>query len=136
MKITNKYARIVKEAGLCNTLPRAAIYEFLCNNPIHPTAETVYQEMLKLYPGMSRTTAYNVLHSLSNKGLIQTIVLEECEMRFDADISFHAHFKCKKCGGVFDFPAKPNPRKFSDLPKDFKVEETHLYYKGTCPSCK
>lgn len=114
---------------------RMAVLKYLSDHHTHPTAETIYAALAPHYPTLSRTTVYQTLDKLYEIGLAQKIVIEDGEMRFDADTSHHGHFKCVKCGEVFDF-FYPKNHAFPQMEGAFKIQEQHLYYKGLCPTCK
>lgn len=114
---------------------RMAVMRYLLDHHTHPTAETIYAALSPNYPTLSRTTVYQTLEKFYETGLAQKIVIEDGEMRFDADTSNHGHFKCVKCGHVFDFFYSKN----APLPQmegQFQIQEQHLYYKGICPECR
>lgn len=113
--------------------PRKAIYEWLIAHPVHPTADTIYQALRPTMPTLSRTTVYNVLHTLVDRGLAQRVQTEDGEARFDGEVRPHAHFKCERCGRVVDIPMAEllNP----DVPKGYHVARTVLVYRGFCAEC-
>jgi Fe2+ or Zn2+ uptake regulation protein len=114
---------------------RMAILKYLMDHRTHPTAETIYTALAPTYPTLSRTTVYQTLATFYAIGLVQKIGIEDGEMRFDADTSHHGHFKCLKCGEVFDF-FYPEDHPFPQMDRSFEIQEQHLYYKGRCPACK
>ena len=89
--------------GVKPTEPRIAIYRYLAAHPVHPTADTVYRELAPDHPTLSRTTVYNTMKTLLEHRAIQSVIIEDGELRFDADTSVHGHFKCGRCGEVYDF---------------------------------
>ena len=55
-------------------------------------------------------------------------------LRYDADCSPHSHFKCKKCGKVYDiFIAPPDCTQM--IPSGFTLQGTSLYMFGLCDKC-
>ena len=127
-------AETLIEHGLRPSPQRVAVATYLHAVKTHPNAETVYQALAPEYPTLSRTTVYQTLEKLCARGVARKINIEDGEMRFDADISNHGHFKCITCGQVFDFYFGGE----AELPKPppaFSITEQHLYYKGICSSC-
>ena len=111
------------------SIHRILIYQYLIDNKNHPTADTVYCYLHPQLPTLSKTTIYNTLSLFVKKKLIQELPLENGELRYDADISEHAHFKCEKCGKVYDLFMKINlPR----LPDDFTLSRSQLFFWGKC----
>jgi Fur family peroxide stress response transcriptional regulator len=113
---------------------RMKIYEYLVKHKNHPKVDTIYQELVTDIPTLSKTTVYNTLKLFLDKGIVQPILIEENEIRYDADVSTHGHFKCEKCGEVFDIRLKPSDLKIEGLEK-FIVRESHIYFKGICKEC-
>lgn len=113
---------------------RIRIYEYLINKKNHPTVDNIYKELQQEIPTLSKTTVYNTLNLFVEKKIVQLIGIEENEMRYDADISTHAHFKCKDCEEVFDVFFNLSEIPIKEL-EGFDVEEEHLYFKGICKKC-
>ena len=127
-------AAMLRKFGIQPSQPRVAIYAYLDSLRNHPTADTIYAALSPDYPSLSRTTVYNTLKLFRSCGAAQGIIIEDGEMRFDADISKHAHFKCADCGEVHDLffdPAQYLP----PVPMDFFIQEIHVNYRGVCPDC-
>ncbi len=129
-----KLVQHFKDHNLRPSQQRMAVMKYLLDHHTHPTAETIYASLSPNYPTLSRTTVYQTLEKLYATGLAQKIVIEDGEMRFDADTSDHGHFKCVKCGEVSDF-FYPANHPFPQLEGRFEIQEQHLYYKGICPNC-
>ena len=94
----------------------------------------IFQALQPENPTLSRTTVYNTLKLFVQQSAVQEVIIEDGEMRYDADISPHAHFKCTECGAVHDFfftPVDYSPM----LPADFKITEIHINFRGLCPDC-
>lgn len=129
-----EYKEILEKKGIKPSFHRLKILEYLKMNRIHPTADMLYDELSKEIPTLSRTTVYNTLKLFVNHGLVSALTIEDQELRFDIDTSPHGHFKCLKCGEIYDV--------FTiDIP-DFEsidghdVKQVDLYLRGICKSCK
>jgi Fur family ferric uptake transcriptional regulator/Fur family peroxide stress response transcriptional regulator len=101
----------------------------------HPTADIIFNDLYPTVPTLSKTTVYNTLKLLEGQGAIQAIHIDEKNQRFDADISHHAHFKCKHCGAIHDLPFKKNSFEIENT-GEFILTEFQVYYKGYCEQCK
>ncbi len=137
--MTTDSAGYLRSLGVTPSPQRLAIYEFLRTHAIHPTADTIYNAVKPALPAMSRTTVYNTVKRLVKAGAVQEVIIEDGELRFDADMRAHGHFKCLDCGEVFDlFPAVDSPpvREIPGLPAGFQVTEIHLCCRGYCASCR
>ncbi|HNX57617.1 MAG TPA: Fur family transcriptional regulator [Spirochaetota bacterium] len=121
--------------GIQPSVQRVKIYEFLWNNRIHPTADDIYERLHPEIPTLSRTTVYNTMKLFLENGLVQPIVIEEKEIRYDIDVSAHGHFKCDRCGKVFDFRSGISEEGVFPELAGFQIRERHLYFKGLCKSC-
>lgn len=122
------------EKNIRPSVQRMAVYNFLLDNPIHPTVEIIYKALNPKIPTLSKTTVYNTLKQLVDCELVQSIQIEDGELRYDANVNNHLHFKCTKCGEVYDI--------FSDiqvskdlLPAGFSVTKTQTNLWGLCKSC-
>ncbi|MDR2847666.1 MAG: transcriptional repressor [Bacteroidales bacterium] len=122
------------DCGVKPSPQRMAIMQFLVMNPVHPTVEVVFNSLLPKMPTLSKTTVYNTLKLLSEHGAIQTIVIDEKNVRYDATTAVHAHFQCKQCGKVFDFKVK-GLKDIKVKAKHFHITECQVYYKGLCEEC-
>ena len=130
---TRQISEIFKSKGIKLTPQRIAVYKFVKENPIHPDALTVYEKMIENNPSFSKTTVYNCLQTLTECGLLIPVCIDKDKIRYDADTSFHGHFKCSKCGEIYDFQCTDNETFGID---GFEVEQKDLYYSGICKRCK
>ena len=138
MKTVASLIQRLNNSGLRPTPQRVAVLTFLFKKEgpnRHVSAEDVYTSLVAEYPTLSRTTVYQTLESLCKCDIISKLTFNEGEMLFDAETTPHGHFKCTKCGGLFDF-AYPSTAKFPPPPSEYLVQETYLYYKGLCRKCR
>ena len=91
MKNTAEY---LKEKGVRPSAQRVAIMKYLMEHKVHPTVDDIYNAILPDMPSLSKTTVYNVLKHLEEKGALQSLLIDEKNIRYDADTSSHMHFKC------------------------------------------
>ena len=130
---TRDIAGLFKEKGLKATPQRIAVYSFLLQNHIHPDVDTVYRSMKKDNPSFSKTTVYNCLQVLADCGLLIPVRIDSDKIRYDADTDFHGHFRCEKCGRIFDFKCSEEKATGID---GFKINHKDVYYSGICNCCK
>ena len=128
---TNSY---LSEHGIKPSYQRMQIMDYLLDNKIHPTVDIIYQELVKTLPTLSKTTVYNTLNLFAEKNVVQVINIENNEVRYDGDISFHGHFKCEKCGNIYDFKVNNDNLNFEQI-ENFEIKQTHIYLKGVCEKC-
>lgn len=128
----------LRSYGIAPSPQRLAVYGYLLTHKNHPQAETVFRELRPAMPTLSLTTVHNTLKLLAAKKAVLEVIIEDGTMRFDGDIRDHAHFKCRKCGEVYDlFPEEGMPlvKGIPALPESFRVEALHLCLKGVCGEC-
>jgi Fe2+ or Zn2+ uptake regulation protein len=131
----NKYTEgLLKIHNIKPSLHRIKVLQYLLERRNHPTVDMIYKELLGDIPTLSKTTLYNSLNLLVEKGIVTIITIEEGEMRYDADTSLHGHLKCIKCGQIYDISLQLSVLDISGLDK-FEVQESHIYFKGLCPIC-
>lgn len=126
---------LLRKIGVTPSPQRVAIYHFLRAHAVHPTAETIFEAVRPEQPSLSLTTVYNTLKLLVEKRAVREIIIEGGELRYDADMSEHGHFKCLHCGEVYDlFPPDGVPLvpTVPGLPDDFVLKEIHLCCRGYC----
>lgn len=113
---------------------RMRIMEYLISQKNHPTVDDIYNELIMEIPTLSRTTIYNTLNLFVAADITRVVTIEDHETRYDADISDHGHFKCEKCGKVYDFFVPIHDIKTEEL-SNFEIHEKNVYYKGICSEC-
>jgi len=132
------YVDLLKKNNLKITHQRLAILKYLDINRTHPTAEEIYHALKKTNPGLSRTTIYNNLETLSNTQLVQRLTICPTEHRYDFNMALHHHFICKQCGKIFDIDfqcPKVSAIKRHVVNQGHRVDEVHGYFKGICKEC-
>ncbi|MFZ7133437.1 MAG: Fur family transcriptional regulator [Eubacteriales bacterium] len=113
---------------------RLKILEYLMDNPTHPTADDIYAALIHELPTLSKTTVYNTLKLFKKKGITRSISIDDIENRFDANVHEHGHFKCEKCGNIYDFEISMDPSLQQEL-RGFKIHEKNYFFKGICKNC-
>ena len=123
------------------SLQRIAVFSYLLEKKNHPTVDMIYSDLHPSMPTLSKTTVYNTLKLFIENGLVQTILIDDEELRYDADTSNHLHFKCTKCKSIHDIFVEQNPpvnhfRPEFSLPEGFEAGKTQYNIWGICPNCK
>lgn len=130
----NTLAERLAENGIRPSYQRLRIFALLSGTVAHPSAETIFRELSPDIPSLSRTTVYSTLALLVKAGLAVTVRIDDDGIRYDADTSVHGHFRCARCGKVYDFPVKPGSLK-PELPPGFTASLVQLCCEGTCATC-
>ncbi len=104
----------------------------------HPTAEDVYVEVQKEHHSISKATVYRNLHELAEEGEIRAVFLPDSPERFDARTPHHYHFRCRRCGEVFDVDMGylPGLDKAAADMYGFRVDDHDIVFQGRCPACQ
>jgi len=125
----------LKSNKIMPSVQRIKIFNYLYTEMNHPTVEKIYKELIDEIPSLSKTTVYNTLKQFVKKGIVQIINIEDNKTRYDADTSTHGHFKCMRCGMLYDFAFDNSNIEISGI-ENFDIHQTHLYIKGICSKCK
>ena len=117
---------------------RELILKTLQENPIHPTADEIYQLLRLELPSISLGTVYRNLNQLSESGEVMKITGLDGSVHFDHNTHKHYHFICNKCNKVYDIPAKaiPNIENSVEECTGLHVSECELVLKGLCRDCQ
>ena len=124
--------------GLKHSKQRELIYQTICDHPIHPTAEEVFQLVRKEMPNIGIATVYRNLSGLSAKNILKRYPSEDGIDRYDANIHEHPHFRCIECRKLYDYPVE-NFESIKTLitgNPDFQTIGIDITIKGICNYCK
>lgn len=128
-------SKLLSEKGLKPTLIRLKILRYLRESMNHPTADVIFQNLLKNIPTISKTTVYNTIKSFLEKGIVMPVNITGTEIRIDLNTFCHHHFLCESCGAIFDININcPNIKK-GEIDGN-QVKEVHGYFKGICKKCR
>src|SRR6266566_7820856 len=129
----------LRDAGLRVTPQRLVIYETLVKDKHHPTARALFERLQGTLPSLSQATVYNTLETMVEMGLVRELgTAGDGTVRYDADISPHAHLVCTDCNSIEDFSAVevpiPDPTAFKD--RGYTIRSMAVYYYGLCADCR
>ena len=125
----------LQKCGIHPSIQRIAIMDYLLGHPTHPTVDEVYVALSKEIPTLSKTTVYNTLRLFAEHGAVLMLTIDEKKLCFDGVVTPHAHFMCKHCGRLFDVMLLADWEQIRPSGQGYRVEETHIYYKGICKDC-
>ena len=93
----------LRSACVRPSLHRLAVLDVIANGRTHPSADDIFRHISGLYPGVSRTTVYNALHTLADTMLVKLLDIDPEMAHYDfAWQPDHSHFMCRKCGRITD----------------------------------
>ena len=131
------FEEVCRSAGVKITHQRMEIFRHLARSGRHPDAGAVFRGVRKRVPTISLDTVYRTLWLLTDLGLITTLGPPRERARFDANLSRHHHFVCRRCGLIRDF----NNDALDELPLPEAVaaiglvETTRVEAEGICRAC-
>lgn len=119
---------------------RDAIHNFLMSRKDHPTAETVYANVIKEFPNISLGTVYRNLSFLVDNGMAVKVPCSDGSIHFDGNVSPHYHFQCMECGAVLDLDMDGRREELAlnnAAEKNFNgiIEGNVTFFYGKCPAC-
>ncbi|MEG0547042.1 MAG: transcriptional repressor [Oscillospiraceae bacterium] len=119
-----------------NTIQKELVLKLVQSMKNHPTADEIYDEVIKKCPTISKATVYRNLNNLADDGVIRRVEVANAPDRYDFTTTEHCHFLCTKCGKIFDCELSKNYEISEKFKKDFEVTGSEIIFKGYCPKCK
>ncbi len=129
IQILNKY-------DIRPSVQRIAVIDYLLKHRTHATADVIFEAISESIPTLSRTTVYNTLRLLSEKGALKALIIEAEAVHFDAFLHPHAHFLCNVCHSIYDVDFNDDLWQKMQLIAPVATCETQLNYSGVCNKCK
>ncbi|MBE7021307.1 MAG: transcriptional repressor [Ruminococcaceae bacterium] len=116
---------------------RQIIYDMIVSNPVHPTADYIYNALKGEYPDLSLGTVYRNLNVLTEMGMIIKITSEANSEHYDGNTDCHYHLMCEKCHGIFDvdIPYFKELEKKAQERSPHKIKTHTLVFSGVCDKC-
>lgn len=105
---------------------------------MHPSADTVYEQVKLSISTISRATVYRILNQLADEGIMQRIHISATADRYDCRLEHHYHMRCNKCGQVVDIdvPVMEDPFDQISQPAGCKITGHEIVFFGFCPDCQ
>ena len=126
--------KILQKHSIHPSHHRLQVLKYLIEHKTHPTVDMIYRYLSKKIPTLSKTTVYNTLKVFLANGIVIELTIDENELRYDANVQPHAHFKCTTCGQVFDIFSESMLFNIDSI-DGHKITEYQVYLKGTCKNC-
>ena len=120
------------------TEQRAAVFRYLANTDVHPTADEVFLAVRKELPAISLATVYKSLETLVGCGLAVKLSYADHSARYDGRTDPHHHARCVACECVLDLPGEISRQEIDTLrgtARGFTVTGYRLELSGYCPAC-
>lgn len=124
------------EHGIKPSVQRLALIDYLLTHRTHPTVDEMYEALHPSIPTLSRTTIYNTMKLFVDHGIALSIAIDEKMLKFDGDVSLHAHFLCLECNKLYDISVDESlAQELKNIDDNKIVNDVMLYYKGYCENC-
>jgi Fur family peroxide stress response transcriptional regulator len=117
---------------------REAIVRVLRGTKSHPTADWVYEQVRNEIPNISLGTVYRNLKMMKERGEVLELGSAGGLGRFDGNPQNHYHFRCDRCGRVYDID-EPIDRTIDErvaARTGFEVFHHRLEFRGLCIECQ
>ena len=137
MPSTPEYVEQLRIAALRVTRPRVAVLDAVHEHP-HADTDTIFGVVRTVLPDVSRQAVYDVLHALTDAGLIRRIQPAGSVARYESRVGDnHHHLVCRSCGAIADVDCAVGaaPCLTASEPNGFLVDEAEVVYWGQCPDC-
>lgn len=133
-----RFEKTCRKHGMRITPQRVAIYNELCSSKDHPSAAAIYTRVRKYYPNISLGTVNTTLLTFARIGLVKVVESSGDPKRFDPDLNQHHHFKCVKCGRIFDFTERSYDKITvpAEISRKYVVTGKKVHLEGFCDRCK
>ncbi len=129
--------RVLRAAGLRVTRPRLAVLGAVHAHP-HLDTEALISAARARLGAVSHQAVYDVLHVLTERGLVRRIQPQGSVARYEARVGDnHHHLVCRSCGAISDVDCASAvaPCLTPSGDGDFLVDEAEVIYWGRCRSC-
>lgn len=115
---------------------RAEILNIVRMNPIHPTADLVYEQARKTIPNISLGTVYRNLNQLVATEQVRPVKYDGV-VHYDGNLEDHAHFICSDCKKIFDIhhPVDSLLKTINQTCKH-TITDAQIEFTGICENCK
>jgi len=136
-KVTKSVAEITKilqDAGVSPSIQRIKILQFIFANVVHSSVEKIYHELVTEIPTLSKTTVYNTLGLFIEKGIINSITIDNTEILYEQSLKPHAHFLCEVCKSIIDIDINDSLFSIKEI-NGHQVKKVDIHLKGICNKC-
>ncbi len=138
-ELTREVVTNLRNHGLRLTPQRLLILELLQHASGHIAPEDIYQQVLRRFPMINRSTVYRTMDMLEELGFVRHGHVEDGAARYHlAGEVHHVHLICHQCGGVIDVTDLGIASVLTDSLADrfgFQADLTHFPISGLCRGC-
>lgn len=128
----------LREVRLRVTRPRLNVMGVLAHHP-HIPADRVHALIEGVdAPSVSRQAVYDVLHALTDAGLVRSMLVGGRALYELDSQDNHHHLLCHSCGALTDVPCAVGhaPCLTPSVDHGFSLKRADVLYSGLCPDCR
>ena len=128
---------MLRAAGLRVTRPRVAVLTALHDHS-HADTDSVIGVVRQNLGEVSHQAVYDVLHALTDAGLVRRIQPMGSVARYEARVGDnHHHVVCRSCGAMADVDCAVGDTPCLTAADDsgYEIDEAEVIYWGRCPEC-
>ncbi len=127
-----------RKENLPMTTQRRVILEEMLASKDHPSADEVYERVIRRLSATSRTTVYRTLDTLVAMGLITKTCHPGRSVRYDSRTEVHHHLVCLRCDTILDLndPDLDSIRLPDTSALGFRAEDHRVQIRGVCKDCR
>ena len=128
---------LLRGASLRVTRPRIAVLSTVHAHP-HADTESLIDRVRAGYGAVSHQAVYDVLHVLTDAGLVRRFQPAGSVARYEARVGDnHHHVVCRSCGAIADVDCATGETPCLTASDDggFAIDEAEVVYWGRCPTC-
>lgn len=132
---TEQLKDLLLNKGIKPSIQRLSVLRYIMEQMDHPSVEKIYQNLVNQIPTLSKTTVYNTLKQLTEKGIINALSIDEVQIKYDYPHAPHAHFLCTHCGIIYDIEMVTDLYGLQSI-DGHQVMSAQINFKGICNNCK
>lgn len=134
------FGRILRQNGLKNTRPRAAILDILSGEGQPLTAEELFSRLQERVVSVNLSTVYRALEALCDKELVTKLTIkDDSRALYELKRMIHRHhlicLGCKRITSIGRCPLEGYEKRLASE-TDYVIEGHNLDVYGYCPDCR
>ena len=128
--------QILQKNGIRMTHQRIEIFQELIQSKQHPSAENIYEQVVKRLPTISLDTVYRTIATFEELGIVKRVeILDDCA-RYDANLEPHHHLICIRCKRIEDFTWPGFENLTGPTISNWgEISSRHAEIRGICQKC-
>jgi len=141
LNLKSRYQNFIQSNKLKSSKRRDLIFDYVTQTQGHFTADHIYQEMVKIDPGIGIATVYRTIRLLVECGVLIEQTFGEKKGFFevkDEKSRHHDHLICTSCGKITEFHCEliENDKRRIAQQYRFKINSHKLEIYGLCSECQ